>query len=43
MKHYAQNEVMLAKLTKLYSRSAHSFAIHTTQADKNMCKHIHLQ
>jgi len=43
MKHYTQNEVMLALLIQLYSRSAHSFVIHTKQADKNMCKYIHLQ
>jgi len=45
MKHYncTQNEVMLALLTQLCSDSAYSFALHTTQADKNTCKHIHLQ
>jgi len=43
MEHYKQNEVMLALMIQLYSSSAHSFAIHTKQTDKNMCKHIHLE
>ena len=45
MKHYncTQNEVMLAQVDTAVLKSAHSFAIHTKQADKNMCKHIHLQ
>jgi len=43
MKHCAQIEVMLPLLIQFYSKSVHSFAIHTKQADKNMSKHIHLQ